>query len=365
MRAARYFAAFLLAIATFLVPEKSSAQISVGVSIHIGPPALPVYVQPPCPAAGYIWTPGYWGYGEQGYYWVPGTWIVAPQPGLLWTPGYWGFAGGIYAWHGGYWGPHVGFYGGVNYGFGYGGVGFEGGRWEHGGFAYNRTVTNVNVTVVHNTYEKTVVVNNTTVNHASFNGEGGVKAEPTAAERTAEREHHVQATSSQLDHQRQAGTNRSQLASVNGGKPSIAASPKPGVFSGKGVVEAKAAGGPVNSANRTTTNGAVKTDRPPSATGARANAATTAKTNTSRNSASDRPPSSSARASQATGSAPGANSNQPATSTSKANKPANLSKPVPTGKPPSTINRPPSSSYPNTSPAKSGRKPAEHAKQPR
>ena len=24
----------------------------------------------------------------------------------------------------GYWGPHVGFYGGINYGYGYGGVGY-------------------------------------------------------------------------------------------------------------------------------------------------------------------------------------------------------------------------------------------------
>ena len=30
----------------------------------------------------------------------------------------------------GYWGPHVGYYGGVNYGFGYMGVGFAGGAWR-------------------------------------------------------------------------------------------------------------------------------------------------------------------------------------------------------------------------------------------
>ena len=53
-----------------------------------------------------------------------------PRAGVLWTPGYWGFAGGVYAWHAGYWGPHVGFYGGINYGFGYGGVGFVGGEWR-------------------------------------------------------------------------------------------------------------------------------------------------------------------------------------------------------------------------------------------
>ena len=57
--------------------------------------------------------------GGGGYYWVPGTWVQPPRVGVLWTPGYWGFVGGVYAFHAGYWGPHVGFYGGVNYGFGY------------------------------------------------------------------------------------------------------------------------------------------------------------------------------------------------------------------------------------------------------
>ena len=66
-----------------------------------------------------------------------------PQPGFLWTPGYWAFVGGVYAFHRGYWGEHVGFYGGVNYGFGYGGVGYEGGHWDNGQFFYNRSVTNI------------------------------------------------------------------------------------------------------------------------------------------------------------------------------------------------------------------------------
>jgi len=35
-----------------------------------------------------------------------------------------------------YWGPVVGFYGGINYGFGYFGRGYEGGRWEHDHFYY-------------------------------------------------------------------------------------------------------------------------------------------------------------------------------------------------------------------------------------
>jgi len=119
--------AALAGLALAALPMASFAFVSVGISVDFAPPALPVYVQPPCPAVGYIWTPGYWAWDDGDYYWVPGTWVLAPAPGLLWTPGYWGWGDGAYLWHAGYWGPHVGFYGGINYGYGYGGVGFEGG----------------------------------------------------------------------------------------------------------------------------------------------------------------------------------------------------------------------------------------------
>jgi len=218
----------------------SYAQISVGVSIRIGPPPLPVYVQPPVPAPGYIWVPGYWAYGDDGYYWVPGTWVLPPTVGVLWTPGYWGWSEGFYLWHPGYWGPHVGFYGGIVYGFGYTGVGFAGGYWRGGVYNYNRSVTNVNVTNVTNVYNTTVVNNNTT--NVSYNGgTGGTKAQPTAAEQIAAREHHVAPTALQMQHQQAAGTNRALLASSNHGQPTIAASPKAGVFNGQGVVAASKA----------------------------------------------------------------------------------------------------------------------------
>jgi len=258
MRHVKAFRLLLIALALLAIPASSQAQIAVGISVHIGPPALPVYVQPVCPAPGYIWTPGYWAYGPDGYFWVPGTWVMAPSVGLLWTPGYWGWGGGAYFWHGGYWGPHVGFYGGINYGFGYGGVGFAGGEWRGGVFNYNRSVTNVNVTVVHNTYNTTVVNNNTTVNRTSFNGgTGGVTAQPTAAEQSAAKEQHVQPTSDQMQHEHTASTNRTQLASVNHGQPAVAASAKPGVFSGKDVVAAKA----MNS-NRPPAANTASTNRP-------------------------------------------------------------------------------------------------------
>jgi len=210
---------FLFLILFLIIPSASFAQIAV--SIRIGPPALPVYEQPPIPGDGYLWTPGYWAYGPDGYYWVPGVWVRPPRVGVLWTPGYWGFEGGFYGWHAGYWGPHVGFYGGINYGFGYGGVGFVGGHWGGGGFMYNTAVMNVNTTIVHNTYVDRTVINNTTVvnNRTSFNGPGGVTARPNQQEQAAMHENHVQPTSNQLSHEQAARQDRSQLASANNGHP--------------------------------------------------------------------------------------------------------------------------------------------------
>ncbi len=205
------------------VPASSPA--GVAISITIAPPALPVYVQPACPAEGYIWTPGYWAWGPDGYYWVPGVWVRPPRVGVLWTPGYWGFADGIYVWHAGYWGPHVGFYGGVNYGFGYTGVGFVGGFWSGSVFRYNTAVVNVNRTVVRNVYVDRTVIRNTTIvnNRVSFNGPGGITARPTAQEQIALREQHFQPTSEQVMHRQVAGQDRSFLASVNHGRPAVMA----------------------------------------------------------------------------------------------------------------------------------------------
>jgi hypothetical protein len=218
-----------LITALILVVPKIYAQVSVGISIsaRIAPPALPVYVQPPCPTDGYLWQPGYWAYDQNAadYYWVPGVWLAPPNPGLLWTPCYWGYIGGVYGFHTGYWGPHVGFYGGVNYGGGYGGVGFIGGGWQGNSFRYNTAVVNVNTTVVHNTYVDKTVINNTTVvnNRASFNGQGGVTAKPRPEELSAMNEQHVEPTNAQLTHQQTAMNDKSQFASVNHGTPATTA----------------------------------------------------------------------------------------------------------------------------------------------
>ena len=95
-----FFALVVLAIS-------AASYAQIGISITFAPPELPVYEQPPVPGDGYIWTPGYWAYGDDDYYWVPGTWVMAPERGLLWTPAYWGWGGNGYVFYDGYWGSRV------------------------------------------------------------------------------------------------------------------------------------------------------------------------------------------------------------------------------------------------------------------
>src|SRR5271155_3421473 len=239
------------------------AQIGIGISVNFGPPPIPVYEQPICPADGYLWTPGYWAYDpDYGYYWVPGTWVEAPQVGFLWTPGYWGWGGNAFFFHEGYWGPRVGFYGGINYGFGYGGVGYEGGRWDGGHFSYNTYVNRVNTTIIHNTYNTTVT--NISVTHVSYNGgSGGVEARPTSQEQSYANEHHVAPVAAQTQHVQEARSNPELRATANQGKPPIAATAKPGDFK-TGVVASKQAGGEYKAppANAAKTGGEPKNATP-------------------------------------------------------------------------------------------------------
>src|SRR5215469_14598003 len=243
MRFTRVLILIWVALTPIVLSSAASAQVAVGVSIEVAPPLLPVYDQPPMPDVGYIWTPGYWAYGPEGYYWVPGTWVLPPAVGLLWTPPYWGWSDGVYVLHAGYWGPHVGFYGGINYGFGYGGLGYEGGYWEHGVFNYNQTVNNFGSVSVTNVYNKTVI-NNTSATNVSFNGgTGGITAQPTAEQAAAAREQHTPATPLQAQHEHVSSTNHALLASVNRGQPAIAATPRPGELNAHGVVGTRDATG--------------------------------------------------------------------------------------------------------------------------
>ena len=176
---------FALATLLFLGLSLASSSAYVAVSIGIAPPAIPIYTQPLCPAPGYIWVPGYWAYGDVGYYWVPGEWVLPPRVGLLWTPGYWSYSGSTYIFNEGYWGPSVGFYGGINYGYGYSGSGYYGGRWVGDTFRYNTAVTRVNTEVIHNTYVDRAFARNARGTRASFNGPGGVRLKPNAKEQAA------------------------------------------------------------------------------------------------------------------------------------------------------------------------------------
>ena len=244
----RRFAMWLVATCFMAVSFASFA--GVFVSVSIAPPPLPIYAQPVMPGDGYIWTPGYWAYGDGGYFWVPGTWVLAPYMGALWTPGYWGWSNGFYVFNRGYWGPHVGFYGGINYGYGYEGVGYRGGYWDHGRFNYNRNVAY-----------------NTGMSRVSYNGgRGGLMARPTPQEQMAVHDRHMQPLAAQQQQVRMAGENRSLRASVNHGSPSIAATPRAGAFSGNGVVRARGTMSPAMSA------AAARTTRPGYAASPRTNA---------------------------------------------------------------------------------------------
>jgi len=265
MRIARLICSLLLAVGSLAIPAQSRAQVAVGISVQFGPPALPVYEQPLCPGDGYIWTPGYWAWDreDEDYYWVPGTWVEAPEVGFLWTPGYWGWERGAFFFHEGYWGPHVGWYGGISYGFGYFGHGYEGGRWDHERFYYNRSVTNVNITEVHNVYNTTIINRNET--RVSYNGgDGGIRERPSREEESFSRERHIAPVSVQNQHTQEAHGNRELRASVNQGRPPIAATQRPGSFRGSAVVPAREAGGRYEPpANRRGNNNAARPDNNP------------------------------------------------------------------------------------------------------
>ncbi len=219
----------ILAFLISVVPASSFA--GVFISVGFAPPMLPVYDQPPCPEEGLMWMPGYWAYGDEGYFWVPGTWVPAPYEGALWTPPYWGWSEGLFVFHPGYWGRHVGYYGGVNYGYGYMGVGFVGGMWRGHDFVYNRAVMRVDDRHVRNTYEdRNIVERNTVVNegHVAFSGgPGGIRHDAMPEERLGEHENHLGATSFQVSHESSAMGDRNAYATRNGGHPQYMAVPHP------------------------------------------------------------------------------------------------------------------------------------------
>ncbi len=234
---------------SLVAPGISQAQVSIGISVGYGPPAIPYYRQPEIPGYGYIWTPGYWAYDDDysDYYWVPGTWVRPPRIGYLWTPGYWGYNDGSYLFNQGYWGSSIGFYGGINYGYGYGGYGYDGGYWRGRDFYYNRTVNNVTNINITNVYNRQV---NTTINHISYNGgPTGVQARPTPQQLAVTNRPRLQPTALQMQHRQMAATTPALRASINHGAPAIAATAQPGVLRGPGVIAAARPGAPYHPGN--------------------------------------------------------------------------------------------------------------------
>jgi hypothetical protein len=206
--------------------------------VNVAPPPLPSYEQPAIPAEGYLWVPGYWAWRKSvpdDYFWVPGTWVKPPQPGLLWTPPYWSRVDGGYAYHGGYWAPEVGFYGGIDYGYGYAGDGYQGGRWENGAFFYNRAVSNLGSLSVAHFYDQ-AQAEDTTAARVSFNGGSrGTTARPTRHQEALVSAPHVGATAEQQKHFELAAMDRSLYSKLNNGEPGVAATPHAGVLDGAGI----------------------------------------------------------------------------------------------------------------------------------
>ena len=236
----------------------AEAQVAIDVRVNIPPPPLPYYEQPVIPAEGYLWVPGFWAWdeAEADYYWVPGTWVEPPQPELLWTPAYWGWVEGRYLFHPGYWAREIGFYGGIDYGYGYTGEGYFGGRWDHGVFFYNRTFNNVESVRITNVYNQTVVVNNRTTNVSFNGGNGGTTVRPTPQQETIARERHVDATPVQRQQVQTASKDRALFSKQNHGEPAVAATPRAGVFQGAGVSRGSRTPVAAKSSNEPASNGA-------------------------------------------------------------------------------------------------------------
>jgi hypothetical protein len=146
---------------------------------------------------------------------------MAPEAGYLWTPGYWGWGGDGFFFNDGYWGMSVGFYGGIDYGFGYFGHGYEGGRWENGHFFYNTAVNRVDANTIHNVYNTRA---EGTANRVSYNGgNGGINARATSQEEAEAHGKHIGPVSAQTQHAYAARNNPQQRYSANHGAPPTSA----------------------------------------------------------------------------------------------------------------------------------------------
>lgn len=220
-----------------LPPHFQPRRANAADKVNVAPPPLPSYAQLIIPQDGYLWVPGFWAWREAvpDYYWVPGTWVQPPQRGLLWTPAYWSRVDGGYVFHAGYWAEQVGFYGGIDYGYGYSGDGYQGGRWENGAFFYNRAVNNLGSLNIENVYDAAIATDNKAV-RVSFNGGSrGTTARPSEQQEALTNERHVEATAEQRKHFELVAMDRALYSRLNHGEPGVAATPHAGVLEGAGI----------------------------------------------------------------------------------------------------------------------------------
>lgn len=213
-------------------PRRITAADSDKVAIR--PPPLPSYNQPPLPAEGYVWVSGYWAWRKSvpDFFWVPGTWVRPPEPGLLWTPPYWARAEGGYAFHGGYWAAEVGFYGGIQYGYGYNGDGYQGGRWEGDTFVYNKAVNNLGSIELKDVYDGAPPVISSPSRVSYNGGQRGAHGKPTRHQEQLANARHPEATPEQQKHFDLAAMDRSLYSKLNDGKPAVAGTQHAGELSG-------------------------------------------------------------------------------------------------------------------------------------
>jgi WXXGXW repeat (2 copies) len=209
--------------------------------VSVAPPLLPFYAQPAIPAQGYLWVPGFWAWRKSvpDYFWVPGTWVQPPQPGLLWTPPYWSRVDGGYAFRAGYWATEVGFYGGINYGYGYTGDGYQGAKWENGDLSYNRATNNLGSAGIAKAYDRSVNAADNSV-RVSFNGgHKGTAAQMTRHQGTLTSARHIGETPEQRKHFELAAMDRSLYSKLNNGEPGVAATPRAEQFDGNGITHSR------------------------------------------------------------------------------------------------------------------------------
>ena len=237
--------AFLLGIgALAAAPTASQAYIGIGINVGFAPPALALLRTASDPRLRVYLDAWLLGMGPRFSRLLLGARNLDPSAPYRLSVDPWllGLARWFLCLQCRILGPHIGFYGGVNYGFGYNGFGYGGGEWRGNNFFYNRSVNNVRNVNITNVYDRTVVNNNSN-NRVSFNGgNGGVRAQPTPEQAAAAHEQHVGVTPAQQQHFQAARMQPNLRASVNHGAPPVAATPRPAAFSGAGVVPARGGG---------------------------------------------------------------------------------------------------------------------------